>query len=77
MKYSYEKCKKFLEDLNFEFKDNMILTYDTWGKNYNQTNLEEIIDYANGCYQDEWLSDWEDVIYTLLRNNKDKLIEEE
>lgn len=79
MKYSYKKCKKFLEDLGYKFDkyDYILIDVHRCGNDELNDSLQVIVRALNNEFNQPLDDDRCDVIYTLLKNNKDKLIEEE
>lgn len=84
-KYSYEKCKKFLEDNGYKYDDDeRLIYYDNFNVNDDSefpfdlyTVIRVLYDVLNsGGGVDEVLSVEENMIATLFYAHKDKLLEE-
>lgn len=78
-KFSYKKCKNFLEDLGFGVDKNGYISYEVAGGNNSVKKIPDTIDNIIGFLNKEEgkvNSNKGDIIYTLLKNNKEQLLED-
>lgn len=78
-KYSYKKCKKFLEDLGFKIDEEGYISYEVTDTSNGVNEIPDTIDDIIGFLNEEGRevsTNKGDIIYTMLKNNKEQLLEE-
>lgn len=78
-KYSYKKCKKFLEEKGFKINecDNIAYTpFNTQFVNVTNDKLNYVVDALNGEREEDFRTREADVIYLFLKGHKNELLED-